>query len=74
MNFESVVVGLSVKFIFVLFDVGHSIISVLPEISCKGLTKDDLPQLIEKTQNLMQAHYEEISKESRRINHHLTVY
>lgn len=56
------------------FQTGHTIISVLPEIPCKGLTKDDLPQLIEKTQNLMQAHYEEISKESRRINHHLTVY
>lgn len=66
-----------VHFINSIFSVhvsGHSIISVLPEISCKGLTKDDLPQLLEKTQNLMQAHYEELSKESRLINHHLTVY
>ncbi|XP_037048093.1 1-acyl-sn-glycerol-3-phosphate acyltransferase alpha [Bradysia coprophila] len=54
------------------FEKGHNIISILPEISCKGLTKDDLPQLIEKTQNLMQAHYEELSKESRRVNPHLT--
>ncbi|KAG4079294.1 hypothetical protein HA402_007986 [Bradysia odoriphaga] len=54
------------------FEKGHNIISILPEISCKGLTKDDLPQLIEKTQNLMQAHYEELSKESRRVNQHLT--
>lgn len=55
------------------FNLGHNIISVLPSISCKDLTKDDLPQLMEKMQNLMQAHYEEISEESRRINYHLAV-
>lgn len=44
---------------------GHCIISVLPEISCQGMTKDDLPQLLEKARNSMQATFTEISKETK---------
>lgn len=47
------------------FIAGHTIISVLPEISCQGLTKDDLPQLLEKTRNLMQNCFSELSKETK---------
>lgn len=44
---------------------GHTIITVLPEISCNGLTKDNLPQLLEQTRNLMQTTFTEISKETK---------
>ncbi|KAG4079390.1 hypothetical protein HA402_008082 [Bradysia odoriphaga] len=48
-----------------VFGKGHTIITVLPEISCQGLTKDDLPQLLERTRNLMQTTFTETSKETK---------
>lgn len=42
---------------------GHSIIKILPEIDCKGLSKDDLPDLLARTQTLMQREYDAINKE-----------
>ena len=42
---------------------GHSIISILPEISCKGMTTDDIPELLEKTQQLMQNEYDRLNAE-----------
>lgn len=53
------------QFIHNLIFVGHTIIQILPEISCQGLTKDDLPQLLEQTRNLMQTTFTEISKETK---------
>ncbi|XP_058056470.1 1-acyl-sn-glycerol-3-phosphate acyltransferase alpha-like, partial [Anopheles bellator] len=42
-----------------IFDDGHVIIDALDPIPTKGLTKDDLDQLIERTRNVMLARYEE---------------
>ncbi|XP_055598222.1 1-acyl-sn-glycerol-3-phosphate acyltransferase alpha [Uranotaenia lowii] len=51
-----------------VFGRGHNIIKILPEISCAGLTKDDMPQLMERVHKLMQAEYEALSDESLAIN------
>lgn len=48
--------------IFVLY-IGKNIISILPEIDCSKFSKDDLPKLLDDTQNLMQKHYTELTKE-----------
>lgn len=48
-----------------MFFVGKIIISILPAISCEGMTKDDIPNLLEKTKLLMDAHFEDISKETK---------
>lgn len=42
---------------------GHSIIHILPEISCKGLARDDIPNLLAETQQLMQTEYDKLSAE-----------
>ena len=42
---------------------GHSIIEILPEISCKGMTKDDLSELLQRTQAIMQQHYDKLNAE-----------
>lgn len=40
---------------------GHSIISILPVIDCKGMTKDDLPNLLAESQKLMQQEYDALN-------------
>lgn len=47
---------------------GHSIIQILPEISCEGLGKDDLVTLLEKTQQLMQSEYDRLNAETRQAH------
>lgn len=44
-----------------LFGRGKSIVKILPEISTKGMTKEDVDGLMEKTRNLMQANYNFLS-------------
>lgn len=44
---------------------GKIIISILPAISCRGMTKSDVNGLLEKTKTLMDAHFEVISKETK---------
>lgn len=51
-----------------LFNRGQNIIKILPEISCAGLTKDDMPTLMERVQKLMQSEYDALSDESLAIN------
>lgn len=36
-------------------------------MSCKGMTKDDVGNLLEKTKLLMDTHFEEISNETKRL-------
>lgn len=47
------------------FLIGKIIISILPAISCKGMTKDDVPAITEKTKQVMDTHFDEISNETR---------
>ncbi|XP_055299735.1 1-acyl-sn-glycerol-3-phosphate acyltransferase alpha isoform X2 [Sitodiplosis mosellana] len=47
-----------------VFGRGHSIIQILPEISCKGLGTDDIPALVENTRQLMQETYEKLNAET----------
>lgn len=47
---------------------GHNIIHILPEISCAGMTKEDIPALMDRVHDLMQAEYEALSEESLAIN------
>lgn len=51
-----------------IFNRGQNIIKILPEISCAGMTKEDMPQLMERVYNQMQAEYEILSDESLAIN------
>ncbi|XP_050099895.1 1-acyl-sn-glycerol-3-phosphate acyltransferase alpha-like isoform X1 [Anopheles aquasalis] len=51
-----------------IFNRGENIIKILPEISCAGLTKEDIPALMEQVQQLMQHEYELLSEESLAIN------
>lgn len=46
-----------------IFGRGHSVITVLPEISTKGMIKDDIDTLLANVQNLMQEKYEKVSDE-----------
>lgn len=46
-----------------IFRSGQSIISILPEIDCKGLNTDDVNELLERTQRNMQEEYDRINKE-----------
>ncbi|KAJ8673010.1 hypothetical protein QAD02_004271 [Eretmocerus hayati] len=46
------------------FDSGTSYITILPAISTKGMTKADLPQLIEKTYQTMNKVYQESTQEA----------
>lgn len=45
------------------FDGGESIITILPPISTEGLTKEDLPELMENARTVMTAKYKEVSNE-----------
>ena len=40
----------------------------MPEISTEGLTRDDIADLIDKTQKLMQTEYEKLTDESLALN------
>ncbi|XP_055546876.1 1-acyl-sn-glycerol-3-phosphate acyltransferase alpha-like [Wyeomyia smithii] len=51
-----------------VFNRGQNIIKILPEISCAGLTKEDIPALMDRVYKLMQAEYETLSDESLAIN------
>jgi len=51
-----------------IFNRGEIIIQILPEISCKGLTKDDIPTLLEKTQQVMQLEYDKLNAETRPLS------
>ncbi|KAJ0181091.1 hypothetical protein K1T71_003176 [Dendrolimus kikuchii] len=46
-----------------IFDKGHVIIQCLEPISTEGLTMEDVPNLIKKVRDLMDAAYKELSKE-----------
>lgn len=60
---DEVFIGFYSIFFFYSFT-GHSIIHILPEISCKGMTKDDVPALLEKTQRIMQTEYDKLNAET----------
>ncbi|KAJ6644345.1 putative 1-acyl-sn-glycerol-3-phosphate acyltransferase acl-2 [Pseudolycoriella hygida] len=47
------------------FGEGKIIISILPAIQCKGMTKDDVSDLTNSTKLLMDKHFAEISKETK---------
>lgn len=51
-----------------IFNRGQNIIKILPEIPCAGMTKDDIPQLMDRVYKLMQTEYEVLSEESLEIN------
>lgn len=51
-----------------IFNRGQSIIKILPEISCAGMTKEDMPRLMDQVYKLMQTEYETLSDESLAIN------
>lgn len=46
-----------------IFNSGEVIIEAMPEISTKGLTKEDINELMEQTRNLMVQKYEELNRE-----------
>ncbi|XP_041974260.1 1-acyl-sn-glycerol-3-phosphate acyltransferase alpha-like isoform X2 [Aricia agestis] len=46
-----------------IFNKGHAIIQCLEPISTKGLTMEDVPELIEKVRSIMTIAYQELSKE-----------
>lgn len=52
-------------FILFLYHAGHCIIQILPEISCKNLNKNDIPALLEQTQQVMQAEYDKLNAETK---------
>lgn len=54
-------ISLAITFCFPL--VGHCVIQVLPEISCKGLTKEDIPQLVTQVQGIMQDEFDVLNRE-----------
>lgn len=45
------------------FGTGNVIIEILPEISVKGLTKDDMDTVITNVQNIMQEKFEKLNNE-----------
>ncbi|XP_058453578.1 1-acyl-sn-glycerol-3-phosphate acyltransferase alpha-like isoform X2 [Malaya genurostris] len=51
-----------------IFNRGKNIIKILPEISCAGMTKDDMQPLMDRVYQLMQTEYEALSDESLAIN------
>ncbi|XP_065346649.1 1-acyl-sn-glycerol-3-phosphate acyltransferase alpha-like [Cloeon dipterum] len=46
------------------FDSGHTIIQVLPAIETKGLTKEDMPALMEKVYNAMNVGYKKLNEKT----------
>lgn len=51
------------------FGRGRVIIKILPEISTKGMTKDDINQLVESCQKTMQAEFDALSAEAKQYCH-----
>ncbi|XP_001662024.2 1-acyl-sn-glycerol-3-phosphate acyltransferase alpha [Aedes aegypti] len=51
------------------FGRGRVIIKILPEISTKGMTKDDINSLVEKCQTTMQAEFDALSAEAKQYCH-----
>lgn len=45
------------------FGRGHSIVRILPEISTKGMTKDDIDSLLPKVQKTMQEEFDKLNDE-----------
>uniref|UniRef100_A0A182I0X3 1-acylglycerol-3-phosphate O-acyltransferase n=1 Tax=Anopheles arabiensis TaxID=7173 RepID=A0A182I0X3_ANOAR len=52
-----------------IFNRGQNMIKIFPEVSCAGLSKDDIPALMERVQKMMQREYEQLSEKSLSINH-----
>lgn len=48
---------------------GTSYITILPPIPTMGLTKEDMPELIEKTYEVMNNAFQETTKEA--LEHHM---
>lgn len=48
---------------------GRCVIHVLPEVSCKGLTKDDIPELVNKLYNIMQTEFDELNRKTIPLPH-----
>lgn len=51
------------------FGRGRVIIKILPEISTKGMTKDDINQLVDSCQKTMQAEFDALSAEAKQYCH-----
>lgn len=51
------------------FGRGRVIVKILPEISTKGMTKDDINQLVESCQKTMQAEFDALSAEAKQYCH-----
>lgn len=51
------------------FGRGRVIIKILPEISTKGMTKEDINQLVENCQKTMQAEFDALSAEAKQYCH-----
>jgi lysophosphatidate acyltransferase len=50
------------------FGRGHSVIRILPEVSTKGMEKDDVDSLLSNVQNMMQEAYEKLNDETAAAN------
>ncbi|XP_072935464.1 1-acyl-sn-glycerol-3-phosphate acyltransferase beta-like [Epargyreus clarus] len=46
-----------------IFNNGHVVIQCLEEVPTKGLTRDDIPELMDRVRNLMEDKYKELAKE-----------
>ncbi|XP_065094698.1 1-acyl-sn-glycerol-3-phosphate acyltransferase alpha-like [Ochlerotatus camptorhynchus] len=51
------------------FGRGRVIVKILPEISTKGMTKDDINQLVDSCQKTMQAEFDALSAEAKQYCH-----
>lgn len=56
------------------FAPGEAIIHILPPVSTSGLTRNDLPFLVDKVRDIMSDKYKELSKEAMSVNNnkHIT--
>lgn len=50
------------------FDSGNAIVSILPPIPTEGMTRDDLPKLLNQVHSMMADTYETLSAEARTLN------
>lgn len=50
------------------FNKGESIVTILPPVSTVGLTRDDLPQLVERVRAVMSDTYRTLSAEAQKLN------
>jgi len=52
-----------------IFGRGRCVIHVLPEVSCVGLTKDDIPDLLNKVQDIMQDEFDKLNLETKPLTY-----